>query len=103
MPPISAFSERGQSWAFAVNSNVVLKQRGEYTQHWKTEAHTPLIRKNKLCRFASCDVVIRSRPVSLSRTAPVAALYLVNAFVAINSRVVPDIEEINNDELSSKS
>lgn len=53
---------------------------------------TPPAMKNKLCRFENWVEVSLSRPVLLSRTPPVAVLYLVKALVARRTRVVPKKE-----------
>ena len=62
VPPMKELSVRGQICAFAVSSNVV-----------------PPAVKNSDWRLAYCAGVMRSRPVTESRTAPVAAEYRLNA------------------------
>jgi hypothetical protein len=55
----------------------------------KKSIRTPPAVKNRLCRAENWADVMRSSPVALSTTAPVADLYLVSPFVARSTRVVP--------------
>ena len=55
----------------------------------KKSIRTPPAVKNRLCRAENWADVMRSSPVALSTTAPVADLYLVSPFVARRTRVVP--------------
>jgi hypothetical protein len=57
-----------------------------------TEKPTPFVVKYRLCSFAYWAGVMLRRPVVLSRTAPVADVYLLKASLAIRIRVVPDIK-----------
>lgn len=41
----------------------------------------PPMVKTRFCRLANCELEILSRPVALSKVAPVALLYLLNASV----------------------
>lgn len=59
--------------------------------HTTRETRTPLgVRKNKLLTLENWVLVMRSSPVVLSRTAPVAVLYAANASLAMRTRVVPE-------------
>ena len=67
------------------------------------EKPTPFVVKYRLCRFAYWVEVMRRRPVVLSRTAPVADVYLLKASLAIRIRVVPVLKPDTYKDVLSKS